>query len=82
MQGTELGGTGITALWGEVGSEAAVAEVEQFGEMTRRPVEAPAGLYVVSAALEAPFTVRVLDADGLVLAEISGRGGFPDLPRR
>ncbi len=58
-----------------------MAEVAQFGEVTRRPVEAPAGFYVVSAALEAPFTVRVLDARGAVLAEITERAGFPDVPR-
>ena len=78
MQGADLGGAGVKALWGELGTAAAVAEVVQFGEVARRPVEAPAGLYVVSAALEAPFTVRVLDAHGVVLAEIAEQAGWPD----
>ena len=78
MQAGAAGGTGVKALWGEVGAAAAVAEVEQFGEVTRRPVEATAGLYVVSAALEAQFTVRVLDARGVVLAEIAEQAGWPD----
>ena len=78
MQVGAAGGTGVKALWGEVGAAAAVAEVAQFGEVTRRPVEATAGLYVVSAALEAPFTVRVLDDRGVVLAEIAEQAGWPD----
>ena len=75
MQASGVGGSGVTALWGEVGTAAAVAEVAQFGEVTRHPVEAPAGLYVVSAALEAPFTVRVLDARDVLLAEIEEPAG-------
>ena len=81
LDGMQVSGSahsGVAARWGEVGADAAVAEVEQFGEVTRRPVEAPAGLYVVSAALEAPFTVRVFDAHGAVLAEMAEEGGFPE----
>jgi hypothetical protein len=76
--GRRRGFGGVKALWDEVGAAAAVAEVAQFGEVTRHPVEAPAGLYIVSAALEAPFTVRILDRDGRPLAEIEERAGWPD----
>jgi hypothetical protein len=51
LSGTVAAGgeRGCKALWGEVGVSAAVAEVEQAGRVTRRPVEAPIGAFVVCA---------------------------------
>ena len=57
------------ALWGEVGTAAATLEVEQDGITTRRPVVAPLGWMVVSAAVGGPFTARVRDGSGRVLTE-------------
>lgn len=66
---------GRKALRLQVGVDAAVAEVEQFGEVTRRPVEAPTGLFVVCVVADAACTVRVLDRDGGLLAEIDEPAG-------
>jgi hypothetical protein len=79
-QGTWVGERGCKALWGDVGSEASVAEVEQSGQVTRRPIEAPTGLYVVSAEHDEPFTVRIFDAVGELLAQVEEKAGFDDLP--
>ena len=67
---------GRKALHGQVGADAAVAEVEQFGEVTRRTIEAPMGLFVVCVVADAPCTVRVLDRDGELLAEIEEPAGI------
>lgn len=61
---------GCKALWGLVGTEAAVAKVEQAGSVTRWPVEAPVGVFVVCADYAQPFTIRLLDSRGEVLAQI------------
>jgi hypothetical protein len=45
------------------------------GRVTRRPVEAPTGAFVVCAEVTQPFTVRVLNAHGDVLAEIEEQAG-------
>ena len=63
-------GAGCLALSGEVGSAAAVIEAVQAEEVSRRPIEAPTGLIVVCGDSTKPFTVRILGADGMVLAEI------------
>ena len=73
--GNPSGGPGVKAIWGELGTEAAVIEVRQGGRLTRRPVEAPIGLLVVSAHLAHPFTARVLDPRGQLLAEIERPAG-------
>jgi hypothetical protein len=73
---------GCTALFGAVGVDAVTAEVLQAGEVTRRPVEAPVGLLVVCADSRSPFTVRVLDADGRLLAEVDQAAGFDDVTPR
>ncbi|MDT0275696.1 hypothetical protein [Blastococcus goldschmidtiae] len=73
---------GCKALYGVVGVDAAIAEVEQLGELTRRTVEAPTGLFVVSVVADAPCTVRILDRDGEVLAEIEEPAGVEGVPRR
>lgn len=74
---------GCKALWGEVGTAAAVAEVEQAGSVTRHPVVAPVGAFVVCADYAQPLTVRILDQRGELLAEIEDPAGFegdsPDL---
>jgi hypothetical protein len=70
-QESRSGEQGCTALWGEVGADAAVAEVEQSGTVTRRRVQAPTGFFVVSAEAGVPFTVRVFDSAGELLAEIA-----------
>jgi hypothetical protein len=62
---------GCVAMWGEVGSAAATLEVEQGGEVSRRPVEAPLGWVVVSGEAGSPFTARVRDGSGVVLTEMS-----------
>jgi hypothetical protein len=73
---------GRKALYLVVGADAAVAEVEQFGEVTRRTIEAPTGLFVVCVVADAPCTVRVLDRDGGLLAEIDEPAGVEGVPRR
>jgi hypothetical protein len=80
LSGTVAAGgeRGCKALWGEVGVSAAVAEVEQAGRVTRRPVEAPIGAFVMCADLAHPFTVRVMDADGRLLATVEEPAGFAD----
>jgi len=78
--GSEYLGQGTKALWGRLGTDAAVAKVHQAGQVVRRPVEAPVGLFVVCADVSDAFTLRVLGVDGRVLAEIqepAGRGGSP-----
>ncbi|MEI4278796.1 hypothetical protein [Klenkia terrae] len=64
-----VGGTGLIALWGEVGTAAASVEVEQDGHVVRRPVVAPLGWVVVSTSARRPSTVRVRDAGERVLLE-------------
>jgi hypothetical protein len=69
-------GVGCMAVYGPVGSEAAIAEVVQGGQVTRRPVDSAVGLLVVcgeSGDGAPPFTVRVLDAREQVLAEIDAQ---------
>lgn len=68
--------TGVTALYGEVGTAASVIEVHQAGRVTRRPVSAPIGLQVVCAHVAEPFTVRVLDDRGEPLAAIEHPAGW------
>jgi hypothetical protein len=62
---------GCKALWGVVGVDAAVAEVHQARRITRRMIEAPVGLVVVSGEYSQPMTVRVLTEAGDVLAVIA-----------
>jgi len=76
----KLAGGEVVALWGEVGVDAAFAEVEQDGVLTRRPVEAPTGHYVVSADFDRPFTVRVFDAGGALLSQREESAGSVFLP--
>lgn len=71
-------GRGCKALWGSVGTEAVMAEVRQASQLTRRPVEAPVGAFVVCGEYAKPFTVRVLNAHGDVLAEVEEPAGFDD----
>jgi hypothetical protein len=80
MYSSGVGGRGAKTLWGEVGTDAAVAEVAQDGVVTRRHVHAPTGAFVVSGKLEQPFTVRIFDAAGELLAEIEEPAGFDDTP--
>ena len=70
-----------TALYGEVGVDAAEAEVEQHGVVTRRPVEAPTGAFVVCAEGGAPFTVRVYAAGGGLVHEHHEPAFEPRMPR-
>jgi hypothetical protein len=79
-QYSAFGDSGVKALWGEVGVEAAFAEVAQADEVTRRAIDAPTGYYVVSADSEVPFTVRVFDSAGELLAEIEEVAGWDDDP--
>ena len=73
---------GRKALHGEVGADAAVVEVEQSREVVRRAIEAPTGRFVVCVVADAPCTVRFLDRDGGLLAEIEEPGGVEGMPRR
>lgn len=66
---------GRKALYGQVGSDAAVAEVEQLGEVTRRAVEAPTGRFVVCVVADTPATIRFLDRHGALLAEVEEPAG-------
>jgi hypothetical protein len=66
---------GRKAIHGEAGADAAIAEVHQLGEVTRRALEAPTGRFVVCVVADAPCTVRVLDRDGALLAEIEEPAG-------
>jgi hypothetical protein len=66
---------GCKALWGQVGTDAAVAEVDQAGQTTGRALDAPVGLAVVSGEYFQPMTVRVLDAAGNVLALLDEPAG-------
>ena len=50
------------AVSGLVGDAAVWIEVTESGTVMRRPIEAPAGAFVVAAAR--PATVAVLTADG------------------
>lgn len=47
-------GRGCKALWGEVGTAAAIAEVDQAGTVTRHPVEAPVGAFVAAPTTGSP----------------------------
>jgi hypothetical protein len=76
MQCGSSGERGCKALWGVVGVEAAVAEVHQAGRVTRRVIEAPVGLVVVSGEYSQPMTVRVLTKAGNVLARIEEPAGY------
>jgi hypothetical protein len=78
MNSGVVGDRGCKALWGSVGTEAVMAEVRQAGQVTRRPVESPVGAFVVSGEYTEPFTVRVLNAQGDVLAEVEEPAGFAD----
>jgi hypothetical protein len=69
-------GAGCLALSGEVGSAAAVVEVIQGDEVTRRPIEAPAGLLVVCGDSTQPLAVRILDVGGSVLCEIDAHAAW------
>jgi hypothetical protein len=80
MNHGSMGSRGCTALWGEVGVDAAMAEVVQAGRVTRRVVEAPVGAIVVCGESAEPFTVRILNADGDVLAEIEEASALDDEP--
>lgn len=79
MNSGAVGDRGCKALWGTVGTEAVMAEVRQAGQVTRRPVEAPVGAFVVCGDYAEPFTVRVLNAHGDVLAEVEEPAGFDGL---
>jgi hypothetical protein len=80
VNGGRVGLRGCKALWGEVGTGAAIAEVIQAGQVTRRPVQAPIGLQVVCGYYGQPFTVRVLNAEGQLLAQIEEQAGFDEGP--
>jgi hypothetical protein len=67
---------GCKALEGVVGTDAAILEVVQAGEVTRRPVEAPIGAIVVCADYAQPFTVRIRDTQGGLLTEVDEPAGF------
>jgi hypothetical protein len=60
-----------TALWGEVGQDAAVAEIEQRGVVTRAAIVAPVGAVVFCADGRFPFEVRVYDRAGELLGAVS-----------
>jgi hypothetical protein len=60
---------GCTALYGELGIDAALAEIEQEGAITRPQVEAPIGAFVACAESDQPFTLRVYTADRELLHE-------------
>jgi hypothetical protein len=75
MNSGSHGIVGCKALSGEVGADAAIAEVHQAGRVTRRAVEAPVGAFVVCGEYNEPFTVRVVNADGDLLAEIEESAG-------
>ncbi len=73
---------GRKAFVGEVGADAALAEVEQFGELTRRTIDAPVGLFVICVVADAPCTVRILDGHGDLLTQIEEPAGVEGVPRR
>ncbi len=58
------------AVIGLAGSNAAVGEVEQAGQVVRAPLEAPVGMFVIAFRGEQPAVVRVLDATGKILDAI------------
>jgi hypothetical protein len=74
------GDHGVKALWGQLGSDAAFAEVEQSGQVIQQHIEAPTGFAVFSAEYDLPFTVRVFDSGGELLAEIDEAAGWDDDP--
>ena len=78
MNSGVVGDRGCRALWGSVGIEAVMAEVMQAGHVTRRPVEAPVGAFVVCGEYTEPFTARVWNARGDVLAEVRAPARFDD----
>jgi hypothetical protein len=57
------------ALYGELGIDAMLAEVEQEGAVTRRQAQAPIGAFVVCAESDKPFTLRVYTEEGQLLHE-------------
>jgi hypothetical protein len=69
------GERGCKALWGVVGADATAAEVHQAGRITRRTLDVPVGLVVVSGEYSQPMTVRVLTKAGDVLAVIDEPAG-------
>ena len=71
---------GCKALWGSVGTDAAIAEVIQADQVTRRPVEAPVGAFVVCADYAEAFIVRILDAQGELLVEVEEPAGSDEEP--
>jgi hypothetical protein len=79
LDGIQSGGSlqrGCKALWGEVGVDVAAVEVDQDGRATRRPVEAPAGMIVVSGEVTTPFTVSLFTTAGALLKEIKEPAGM------
>jgi hypothetical protein len=64
-------------LWGEVGPDARLIELEDDDGIHPMPVESPLGLVVVAADGTRPFEVRVLDGRGELLGRQSYR---PDGP--
>lgn len=76
MNSASIGDRGCKALWGEVGTEAAFAEVIQSDQVTRRAVQAPTGAYVVCGEYDHPFTVRILNSQDVPLAEVEEPVGF------
>ena len=45
---------GCKALWGDVATAAAIAEVSQGGQVTRRPIEAPLGILLSAVTRHKP----------------------------
>jgi hypothetical protein len=75
MNSGSVGDRGCKGLWGEVGTEAAFAEVIQSGTVTRRAVQAPISAFVVGGEYEKPFIVRVLNSHDAPLAEVEEPAG-------
>jgi hypothetical protein len=78
--GSDSETVGCKALWGDVGTAAAIAELSQGGQLTRRRVEAPLGAFVVCGDASQPLTVRILDARGELLTQIEEPAGFERPP--
>jgi hypothetical protein len=76
MTGGRSGDRGCKALWGQVGTGAAFAEVMQAGQVVRRAVEAPIGAFVACGEYHHPFTVRILSSQNALLAEVAEPPGF------
>lgn len=76
MNGGSAGERGCKALWGEIGTDVAILEVAQGGQVTRRPAEAPVGIQVVCGQHSAPLAVRVLNSRDELMAQIDEEAGW------